>query len=260
MKEIIYSIFLIITVTEPILSQNDSTSKFLKLPSGISIRYGSGKLGVKDFYISEEKYSGFTHNFYCSWNRFHGKYFNRIELDYRHGNSINNNNVRATIHQFSLNRINLYPVGNMNLFSRHASFYLGPSTDIFFFYRQQNIARGGNARANAISFVALFSLGFNTDVIYPLSNKIDLLLNNTVSVFSLGIKIFDFSESDVSPVKFLTPLKGLNCITNISVSYHIYRPLSVSLGYQSFLTRITAWDKFTAASDNLVITMSYNFK
>jgi len=260
MKEKNFTIFIIIIVTETIFSQDDSISIIQKLPSGISIQYGLGKLGVKDFYISEEKYSGYTNNFYFSWNKLHNNHHNRLELDYRYGNSIKNNNVQATIHQFSLNRINLYPVGDINLFSKNASLYLGPSTDIFFHYRQQNIGRGGSAMTYAISFVALFSGGFNTDLIYPISNNIDILLNNTISIFSLGFKMSDFLENDVAPVKFLTPLKGLNFITFISVNYQIYQRLSINLGYQSFLTRITAWDKFTAASDNLLITISYNFK
>ncbi|MBN2350015.1 MAG: hypothetical protein JXJ22_14340 [Bacteroidales bacterium] len=258
MKILFFTLAYLLLVAEYTYSQ-DNNSIFQKLPSGISIQYGLGKIAIKDYYISEEKYSGYTTNLYLSFNKFHYKYHSRIEMDYRYGEKVKNNNVHANIHQFSFNRINLYPVANFNLLSKHASLYLGPSTDLFFHYRQQNIAGGGNAQANAISLTALLSAGFNTEVLYLVSENFNISLSNNLSVLSLGFKIFDFTDSEVQPVKFLTPFTGLNLKNSISVQYQIVQPLSVYLGYQFNLCRITAWDKFIFASDNVFITISFNF-
>ena len=259
MKITLSTIFLFLIISEHSYSQ-DTITNIQKLPSGISVQYGLGNLGVKDGFISEEKYLGYTTNFYLSWNKYHRKYHKRIEVDYRTGDHIKNNNVLASIHQFSLNSINLYPAGSIHLFSKRASFYIGPSTDIFVHFRQQNIASGGMAMFNAISFASLFSVGFNSEMIYPVSEKFNVVLTNNFSVFSLGLRIFDLTDEEVSPVKFLTAFNGLNVKTNISANYQLYKYVSINMGYQSFVSRITAWDKFYGVSDNLFITLTYHMK
>ena len=114
----------------------DSENHQTVFPKGISVEYGLGNYSVRDEYISKEKYSGTLPSFRVSWSRFHNKYGYYLSLEYANSSNIKNYNVSTDIYQFALNQGFLYPLPKMSLFNRDVNAFLGPSTELFFFYNK----------------------------------------------------------------------------------------------------------------------------
>jgi hypothetical protein len=135
--------------------------------------------------------------------------------------------------------------------------WLGPSTEFFFFYNDQNIAVSGFDYAQ--SAAGLFSLGVNVNGIYPVRNNLQLESAITLTILSLGFRLVDNEEGDESATKFLTLFSGVNSAFDLGARFLISRRLSVTLAYEFEMTRVTAWDPLLSASDNLVIGLTVGF-
>ena len=235
----------------------DSLSHRTIFPRGISIEYSFGKYSVRDEYISNEKYSGTFPSFNANWSRFHSKYGYHLSLEYGSSSKIKNYNVSTAIYQFVLNQGFLYPLPRMSLFARDAYAFLGPSTELYFFYNKQNIAVSGFDYAQ--SFAALFSIGLNSEIIFPIRKDLQVEGSLCMSILSLGFRMVDNEEEDVSPVKLLTLLSGTNASFRFGIRYNLFGNFSLKLAYKLHLTRISSWAPLLSASDNLITTMAYKF-
>lgn len=235
----------------------DSLSHRNVFPSGISVEYGLGNYSVRDEYISKEKYSGTLPSFNANWSRFHSKHCYHLSLEYRSSSKIKNYNVSADIYQFALNQGFLYPLPRMSLFAGDTYAFLGPSTELYFFYNKQNIAVSGFDYAQ--SFAALFSIGLNSEIILPIRKDLQVESSLCLSILSLGFRMVDNEEEDVSPVKLLTLLSGTNASFRLGIRYNLFGNFSVKIAYKLHLTRISSWDPLLSASDNLIVTVAYKF-
>ncbi|MCF7804012.1 MAG: hypothetical protein K9N46_01755 [Candidatus Marinimicrobia bacterium] len=253
MMRVLRTFIVLFITTGAVLSQET-----IPLPAGITAGLGIGNFGVTDQYISAAKYAGLTNNFYTRWDKDHQNSHTRIAFGYQYGEKIANHNVSAQVRQFSLRRANLYPVATESLFSRDVAFYLGPSTESFIHLRRQQIASGGAAFRTSYSFAALFSLGINGELVTPLSEKTGLRLGSNLSLLSAGLRIIDLTgESNDSPLKLLIPFTGMTFSANVSIDYRLHRRVALSTGYDLFVSRITAWENFLVASDNLFISLRF---
>ncbi|MFC2083691.1 hypothetical protein ACFLS9_01405 [Bacteroidota bacterium] len=235
----------------------DSLSHRTVYPEGISVEYGLGNYSVRDEYISKEKYSGTLPFFNINWSQFHNKYGYYLELEYRNSSEIKNYNISTDIYQFSLNQGFLYPLPRMSLFGKDVYVFLGPSTELYFFYNKQNIAVAGFDYAQ--SFAALISVGVNSKIIYPIRKNLQVEGSLDFSMLSLGFRMVDDEEEDISPVKLLTLLSGMNGSVNLGMRYNLFSNFSLKLAYKLHVTRISSWDPLLSASDNLIIAMAYKF-
>jgi hypothetical protein len=212
---------------------------------------------VKDEYISKEKYTGTLPGYSIRWARHHDTRIYHLDMTYRNSDEIENYNVSTDITHFSLNQGFLYPLRAVSLFHRDLHLWLGPSTEIFFFYNDQNIAVSGFDYAQ--SALGLFSVGINVNGIYPVRNNLQLESSINLTILSLGFRLVDTEENDDSATKFLNTSSGLNSAFELRVRYSIARRLSVTLAYEFEMTRVSAWDSLLSASDNLVIGLTYGF-
>ena len=253
--------FIIISLTILLFAGNsvaqDSLSHRDVFPRGISVEYGLGNYSVRDEYISKEKYSGTLPSFKASWSRFHNKYGYYLSLEYGSSSTIKNYNVSTDIYQFALNQGFLYPLPAMSLLARDVYAFLGPSSELYFFYNKQNIAVSGFDYAQ--SFAALFSIGLNSEFIFPIRKNLQAEGALGLSMLSLGFRMVDSEEEDVSPVKLLTVLSGTNASFGLGIRYNLINNFSLKLGYKLHLTRISSWDPLLSVSDNLIVTVAYKF-
>ena len=226
-------------------------------PRGISVEYGLGNYSVRDEYISKEKYSGTLPSVTANWSRFHNKYGYYLSLEYGSSSKIKNYNVSTDIYQFALNQGFLYPLPAMSLFARDVYAFLGPSTELYFFYNKQNIAVSGFDYAQSVA--ALFSLGLNSEIIVPIRKNLQAEGSLGLSMLSLGFRMVDSEEEDVSPVKLLTLLSGTNVSFRLGIRYKLIGNVSLKLGYKLHLKRISSWDPLLSVSDNLIVTVAYKF-
>jgi len=229
---------------------------------GVAIDFGLGHCSVRDEYISKEKYSGALPYFAASWSRFHNKYGFRQKLEFRGSSAIKNYNISTDIFQFSLHRDYLYPIGKFTILSKDVFSYLGPATEFFLFYNKPNFVEGG-IHLN-YSFVLLLSGGINAEFIVPLKNGFQIESSGYLSLLSLGLRTPEIvkpkenDEEEESPVKLLTPFSGMNSVVCLGGRYYLFKSLSVKLAYKFQLTRISSWDPLLAASDNLILTLTYH--
>jgi hypothetical protein len=239
------------------IQAQDSTDKKTPFPEGITVEYGIGGYAVTDEYISKEKYSGSLPYYSIGWSSRHSDYVYHLKLDYRNSDEIKNYNVSADIYQFTLNQGFSYALPVFTLFDKDVYSYLGPSTELYFYYNHQNIAVSGFDYSQSIA--VLISGGISTEIFYKLGDDLNLegLLN--FNVLSFGFRMVDEEETDESPVKILTLIAATNLVFDIGPRYYLFDNLSVKASYLFHLTRISSWEHFLSASDNAVLTLTYGF-
>ncbi len=234
-------------------SRNQQTT----FPEGISIEYGIGSFAVTDEYISKEKYSGALPYFSAAWTSGHSDYVYHLKIDFRSSSEIKNYNVTTDIYQFSLNQGFSYALPKFSIFNKDAYAYLGPSTELYFFFNEQNIAVSGFDYAQSIAL--LISAGLSSRIFYELWDDLNLEGSLDFGVISLGFRMVDTEETDATPVKILTLLAGTNLSFSLGPRYFLRDNLSVKAAYLFNFTRISSWEPLLSASDNLALTLTYGF-
>jgi len=233
----------------------DSLSISNPYPAGISLQGGMGFYSVKDEYISQEKYAGDLPCFSIGWSRQHEKHLYILEMAYRNSDEIYNHHVSTNIYQITLNQGFLYPLKKTTLLNQDLYTWMGPSTELFFYYNKPDIAVSGFDYAQ--SFAGLLGVAVNCEIIYPVRNRIQLESSIQLTVLSLGLRIVDFEEEDESIAKLLTFVSGLNSSIDVGVRYHMADWLSVKLTYDFEFTRISAWERLLSANDILKVGLTF---
>jgi len=240
-----------------ILTAQDLSNNRLIYPEGLSVEYGIGSYAVTDEYISTEKYSGSLPYYSITWANQHSNYVYRLKIDFGNSSEIKNNNVSTDIYQFTLNQGFSYALPKFTLFDNDAYFYLGPSTELFFYFNEQNIAVSGFDYAQ--SFAMLISGGINSQIFYNLFEKLNIEGSLDFNILSLGFRMVDTEESDESPAKILTLISANNIVFTLGPRYYLLDNLSIKAAYLFHLTRIDSWEPLPSASDNIIFTLTYGF-
>lgn len=227
-------------------------------PWGISVEYGLGKYAVRDEYISKSKYSGRLPYFRAAWSRVHDHHAYSLSLEYQNSSSIKNNKVSTDIHQFALGQSYLYPLPRMSLFSRDLFGYLGPSSELYFFYNSQDVALSG-IDDDWESVAGLLSLGIHSEFILPLRNNLQVEASTRLSIVSVGLRSVDDEEQGESEIKLLTLLSGLNATNGLGVRYYLFENVSLRASYRFQLTKISAWDSLLASGDHVNLMFTYGW-
>ena len=225
--------------------------------NGITLELGLGNYSVKDEYISSEKYSGSMPCYRLSWRKTHKQNIYSLDLEFRESSKIENNNVQTEIQQFTMNQGFLYPIGVKSLFGKKLHIYLGPATDLFYFYNKPDIAVSGFDYAK--SYAGLFSAGINSEIICPISKTLQTELSLRLSLLSLGFRSVDEEEDDEDPAKLLTIISGTNAAMDIGARYRLIDRLSLKLSYRAELARISGWETVLSASDNIIAGITFSF-
>ena len=248
---------LLFLFTNSDLSAQDSLKQKSIYPEGISLEYGIGSYAVTDEYISEEKYSGSLPYYSITWANQHSNYVYHLKIDFSNSSKIKNYHVSADIYQFTLNQGFSYALPKFTIFNKDAYLYLGPSTELFFYYNKQNIAVSGFDYSQ--SFALLISGGINSQLFYKLWNDFNIEGTLDFNVLSLGFRMVDEEETDESPAKILTLISANNIVFTLGPRCYLLDNLSVKASYLFHLTRINTWEPLLSASDNIVLTLSYGF-
>ena len=235
----------------------DSSNQKSIFPEGVSLEFGIGNYAVTDEYISKEKYSGSLPYYSITWANQHSNYVYHLKIDFSNSSEIKNYNVSADIYQFTLNQGFSYALPKFSLFDKDAYLYLGPSTELFFYYNSQNIAVSGFDYAQ--SFALLISGGINSQLFYKLWNYFNIEGTLDFNVLSFGFRMVDMEETDESPAKILTLISANNIVITLGPRYYLLDNLSVKAAYLFHLTRISSWEPLLSASDNVVFTLTYGF-
>jgi hypothetical protein len=229
------------------------------LGSGISVRGGLGHLAIKDGYVSEEKYSGTLGSLSLFWLEGDSTSAHRVGFDYCGSSAIRNNNVSAQVMQAALSLDFLRSVGSFSLFDRDVLAFVGPSGDLFLYYRQQNIATGGNALFNAYSFAMFFSLDVNSTLVMPLSSRFSAESSARLSLLSAGGRLADLHGTNVSFFKLTSLLSGLRGHWEFLLRYAMSDLFLLKAGYRFEICQSSTWSYLLSASDNLVFIVTVRF-
>jgi hypothetical protein len=248
---------LILLLTDHVFAQ-DTISSCTYYPAGVFVNYSLGRYGIKDQYISGEKYSGTLPCYDIGWARRHEKYVYKLEMALRNSKDIHNNNVSTEITQMVFNQGFLYPLGKIPLHTKDLYLWLGPSTELFFNYNKPFIAVSGFDYAQ--SYAGMFSLGFRLDAVCPVGQKwlLETFVNTTA--LSLALRSVDEEEDNRSPAKLLTLFSGIHASVDLGARYYLSKKLSLRLAYRLEYVRIHAWEPLLSASDNIVVGLNYRFK
>lgn len=245
-----------ILTSAAVLRGQDELFETPRFPSGISAGISFSGLALKDQYISHEKYSGPLWSYNLGWARKHDKYVYRLNFEYGFSKQLKNNNARSQVTLVALRQGFLYPLKASKLFNKELFIYLGPSADFSYYQHDPVVAIHGFEYVHSV--LTMFSLGFNADFIYPITNRYQLESAVSLSILSLGIRSVDDEESDESMAKLLPIFEVLKGSFDLRNRFYIFQKLSASLGYRFQITNINAWDPLVYARDE--ITFGLNFK
>jgi hypothetical protein len=251
-----FLVILVLSISFNLSAQNLS-NKDLIIPEGLNFEYGIGGYAVTDEYISKEKYSGASTFYSLEWINHHSDYIYHLKLSFHNAAGIKNNNVAADIIQFSLNQGFSYSLPEFKLFGKDTYLLIGPSAELFAYYNDQKIAVDGFDYSQSLA--VLLSGNFTSRVIYKMSSNFDLEGSLDFSLLSLGIRIIDPEEEDISPAKLLTLFTGTNLNVKFGPRYYLMDNLSLRLSYLLNITRISSWTPLLSASDNLIFSFTYGF-
>jgi hypothetical protein len=215
-----------------------------------------GHLAIRDQYISDEKYSGTLTSFSLSWLRGDTSSAYRLGLDYCGSSAIWNSNVSAQVMQAGLNLDFLHSLGRFHLLHHDVFAYVGPSGEIFLYYRQQNIANGGNASFNAYSFALFFSLDINSTFVVPLSSGFSAESSARLALLSIGGRLTDMHDKNAKFFKLLSVFSGLRGQIELLLRYALSDMFLLKAGYRFEICQSSSWDYLLSASDNLVLSVA----
>ncbi len=225
--------------------------------NGLTLNTGVDLLAIKDEYISQERYTGYSPSFLFDWTKINNSSGFHLSFGIINSAKVTNYNVSANIIEAALDLAYVYRIGNLKIFNHNARFYLGPAPELFFHFRNQDIARG--AIMDAYSAAFLFSAGARLDMIMPLSKKWQFEGNIYSSLLSLGGKLIDPRNTSASIMKILTAFTGLSYKLDLAVRYRLFNNISLKAGYRFGFVRISAWDFFISAKDNFNLSLTYSF-
>ena len=249
--------FLILLIFVPFIFAQQPPQLNEYLGSRITFNTGINFIAVKDDYISDERYTGYSPSFLFDWTKINDSSGFHLSFGIINSAKVTNYNVSANIIEATLDLAYVYNIGDLNIFNRKIMFYLGPAPELFFHIRTQDIARG--AIMDAYSAAFLFSAGVRLDMIMPLSKKWQFEGNIYSSFLSLGGKLIDFENTNTSMFKILTLFTGLSYNLNLGVRYGLFNNISLKAGYEFGFVRISAWDFFISAKDNFNLSLTYSF-
>ena len=235
----------------------DSLSSINRYPSGLSFQYGVGGYGLRDNFISNEKYSGIMPYFSLRWSRAHKKYIYKLEGDLMHSKKIKNHNISTEITLARISHGFLYPLRNKKSLTKDFNLWLGPTTIILIYTNLPKIAVAGFNYSQ--SSAGLFSLGLHMEGNYKISRKLQLESSVGLSVLSLGFHNIDNDISNESMVKPLLFTSALDLPFSLGARYYLLKKLSVQFDYKFEFARITAWEDLLSAGDYVVAGLTYNF-
>lgn len=254
-KYLLNTFIILLIIVQTIIAQQPPQCKEY-LGSGLTFNTGINLIAVKDDYISDQRYTGYSPSFSFNWAKLY--YNSGFHLSFGIINSakVTNYNVSANITEAKLNLSYVYSVGDVNIINHDMKFYLGPAPELFMHFRTQNIARG--AIMDAYSAALLFSAGIRLDMIMPINNKWQLEGNLYSSLLSLGAKLTDPKDKSISMIKILTSFTGLSSEFNLDIRYSLIKNISLKAGYSFYLVRLSAWDYFISARDDFNISLTYS--
>jgi hypothetical protein len=222
---------------------------------GLTLQGGIGYIAVRDEYISREKYSGSIPFYGVTWSKYHETYGFRLHLEYQHTPDLKDFNVTSEVHQFRISLEYLYPFADAIMCSKNVKVFLGPTAELFEFHRKDNIIGPENLQSN----VALISGGIKSEAFWSLTESLQMRAAAHTTLLSMGFRSVNSNNSNEPSTKLLTPFRGMDADGEIAVSYQLMKPLSASIGYRFDVTRVSAWDYFISANDNVIISLSYVF-
>lgn len=255
---LVFSFFFVITC--PDLSAQEPLNQKNIFPDGISIKYGVGSYSVRDEFLSVEKYSGAMPFFSVDWTRFRDNSGFRILFSTHNSSEIKNKNMTADVVNFSLAWDYFSQINTFQLFSQDCYLFAGPSAEMYIYSNDQNYATDGIFFD--MSFVSLISIGLNTGLYLPITNKFSIESSIRTNIFSLGIRMplvneVDGAENDKSRFKLLTLFKAINSSFDLGVRYYLFNNLSMKAAYRFQYTNISVWEKLVSASDHLLLSFTY---
>lgn len=254
MRKYILLMFIMIVLCGNAFSYaQDSTSSQYPFEDGLNLQSGIGYLALRDEYISGDKYSSTIPLFALSWSKWHETYGFRLQLESQYTNDLKGPNVSAELAQVRLGLDYLYPFANMEMSSKTVHFFMGPTLEVFEHYQLNQIAGSEFLNSN----ISLVAGDLRLEAFCPLTGGLLLLAMAQCTALSMGVHSTNLNEGGSSPIKILTPLKGLDAEWQIGLSWLFAKSFGLSAGYRFDLTRVSAWDYFISADDNFIVSLAY---
>ncbi len=236
-----------------LLQAQQSTSQ-----TALSLYGGTGRLSVKDDFISLRKYSGTFSTFGAEWGTEQDSVKNSFGIEYQHGSTVRNNNSGAEVFHMRMLFDHQSFFKKISVFGNDADWYVGPAGIMAMHIRSQQVALKDEMYSDYMSFFLENSIAVSTSVIMPIGGSWVINAGATMDVVTIGLRMIDNTKTEKDQmVKVLFPWSNLNGRCDLGVEYRLSNDLSVSGKYMFQFVRNTAWNDLFIAVDNAVVRVSY---
>jgi len=234
----------------------DSASCASLYGEGITAQGGIGYCAVRDDHMSTERYAGASSSAAFQWSRVHDTYAFRLGMQYQNAPAIKNHNVSAEVTSGDVFFSDIYPLSPWSVFGTEVNIGLGPSADMFAYYRRQHIALNPGTTPDVYESGAyLFSLGVRLEASVPLGDLFRAGAALQTGLLSLGGGSGS-TPNNASGVELLTPFAGLHAASEIVISYTPFTLFSLAAGYRFEIVRVDSWNYLVAAGDNAFLSLT----
>ena len=217
------------------------------LTRNLSLHTNLGFSSITDRQISEYTYFGTTTCLGLSYFKMYQTFGSFFRLNYENGSNIEYENTSAATYNILLSYGKVYPVKGINLFGNDLQTYMGPSSDIYFHLRTQNASL--NIMAPTFSYALLFSLSFNTIVVYPINSLLACEGDFSVTAISFGSRFPNIVSEQINLFKLLPFYKALRNSDRIALVYRPYGFLQLKAGYEFNFFGIKSFEDSTESTD-----------
>lgn len=222
---------------------------------GLLVEYGMGSSAVVDRYISSERYTGTLPYIGFWYGRMNGKKGFQVGLTNQVGDDFENHAIRAEFSRVSLNFDQYFRLKEFRIFSKPASWYLGPSVEYF----ESEIISRFTSNHKGFSELIMASMGINTLLEWDFTSNFTASAFLRSNIIGVNYKTHDETHYPNRESTLQTLFVANNLNADLYLRYRLLKRLSLGIKAKGQYTRTTGWDDASSFTNSLLVFTIIHF-
>ena len=251
-------LLLAITAQTNRVSAQETQRTFDGLATGISIEGGVSLAGLKDDFISNQKYSGSSGYLRLSWSSSLGKSLFEVSMESLVAPSLSNNNLSTAFGSGSLSGALLFPLRPFSVAGRTGTLFVGPTWGFSLYLGKLDLSEGSFLNETA-SLTLLAPLGVRAGGVLGVSPRIHVEGWVGSSILTATLRSVDVVD-DAGVAGGVLPFWSTQQVNgDLAARFQVSEKVEARLGYRMRLLRAQEWNPLLMVSDGLHLGVTIGF-